>query len=96
MSLIGSLLPAPFVLSTDLPQGGITTLRDDPPGRPLSRASDHADERSRDLGWLVSMPVRHGRIEVVRWFLDRGVHTDVAPYDGRTGLPGRFRLVILR
>ncbi|GIF02391.1 ankyrin repeat domain-containing protein [Paractinoplanes rishiriensis] len=29
---------------------------------------------------------QHGRIEVVRWLLDRGVHPDVAPYYGRTGL----------
>jgi len=29
---------------------------------------------------------QHGRIEVVRWFLDRGLNPDVAPYLGRTGL----------
>jgi hypothetical protein len=29
---------------------------------------------------------QHGRTEVVRWFLDRGVRPDVAPYLGRTGL----------
>jgi ankyrin repeat protein len=29
---------------------------------------------------------QHGRTEVVRWFLDLGVHPDVAPYLGRTGL----------
>lgn len=29
---------------------------------------------------------QHGRIEVVRWLLDHGVHPDVAPYYGRTGL----------
>jgi ankyrin repeat protein len=29
---------------------------------------------------------QHGRIEVVRWFLDRGLNPDVAPYFGRTGL----------
>ena len=29
---------------------------------------------------------QHGRTEVVRWFLDRGVNPDVAPYFGRTGL----------
>jgi hypothetical protein len=28
----------------------------------------------------------HGRTDVVRWFLDRGVRPDVAPYQGRTGL----------
>jgi hypothetical protein len=29
---------------------------------------------------------QHGRTDVVRWFLDRGVSPDVAPYFGRTGL----------
>ena len=29
---------------------------------------------------------QHGRTEVARWFLDRGVSPDVAPYLGRTGL----------
>ena len=29
---------------------------------------------------------QHGRIEVLRWFLDRGLNPDVAPYFGRTGL----------
>jgi hypothetical protein len=29
---------------------------------------------------------RHGRIEVVRWFLDRGLDPDVTPFFGRTGL----------
>jgi hypothetical protein len=29
---------------------------------------------------------QHGRTEVVRWFLDRGLNPDVAPYIGRTGL----------
>jgi hypothetical protein len=29
---------------------------------------------------------QHGRTEVVRWFLDRGLNPDVAPYFGRTGL----------
>ncbi|UBU18689.1 ankyrin repeat domain-containing protein [Nonomuraea gerenzanensis] len=42
---------------------------------------------------------QHGRVEVVRWFLDRGVHPDVAPYLGRTGLhwaiPGG-RLPVIR
>jgi Ankyrin repeats (3 copies) len=41
---------------------------------------------------------QHGRTEVVRWFLDRGVSPDVAPYFGRTGLhwaiPGGHREVI--
>jgi hypothetical protein len=31
---------------------------------------------------------QHGRTEVVRWFLDRGLNPDVAPYFGRTGLLG--------
>jgi hypothetical protein len=29
---------------------------------------------------------QHGRTEVVRWFLDRGLNPDVAPFFGRTGL----------
>jgi ankyrin repeat protein len=29
---------------------------------------------------------QHGRTEVVRWFLDRGLNPDVAPYFGQTGL----------
>ncbi len=29
---------------------------------------------------------QHGRTAVVRWFLDRGLNPDVAPYFGRTGL----------
>ena len=29
---------------------------------------------------------QHGRTEVVRWFLDRGLNPDVTPYFGRTGL----------
>ena len=29
---------------------------------------------------------QNGRTEVVRWFLDRGLNPDVAPYFGRTGL----------
>jgi ankyrin repeat protein len=29
---------------------------------------------------------QHGRTEVVRWFLDRGLDPDVAPYFGRTAL----------
>ncbi|MFC4117968.1 ankyrin repeat domain-containing protein [Nonomuraea zeae] len=42
----------------------------------------------------------HGRIEVVRWLLDHGVHPDVAPYLGRTGLhwaipPGHLEVVRL-
>ncbi len=43
---------------------------------------------------------QHGRIEVVRWLLDRGVHPDVAPYYGRTGLhwaimPGHLEVIRL-
>ncbi len=43
---------------------------------------------------------QHGRIEVVRWFLDRGVHPDVAPYYGRIGLhwaipPGHLEVIRL-
>ena len=29
---------------------------------------------------------QHGRIEIVRWFLDRGLNPDAAPFFGRTAL----------
>ncbi|MDI6101707.1 ankyrin repeat domain-containing protein [Actinoplanes sp. NEAU-A12] len=43
---------------------------------------------------------QHGRVEIVRWFLSHGVHPDVAPYYGRTGLhwaipPGHLEVIRL-
>jgi hypothetical protein len=44
------------------------------------------DDPEEIMGEAFVHACQHGRIEVVRWFLDRGVHPDVAPYLGRTGL----------
>jgi hypothetical protein len=44
------------------------------------------DEPAEIVGEAFVHACQHGRIEVVRWFLDHGVHPDVAPYYGRTGL----------
>ncbi|MBE1582433.1 ankyrin repeat domain-containing protein [Nonomuraea angiospora] len=44
------------------------------------------DDPEEIVGEAFVHACQHGRIEVVRWFLDRGVHPDVAPYLGRTGL----------
>ncbi|MFI6537187.1 ankyrin repeat domain-containing protein [Nonomuraea sp. NPDC050547] len=45
-----------------------------------------ADDPEEIVGEAFVHACQHGRIEVVRWLLDRGVHPDVAPYLGRTGL----------
>ncbi|GAA4950455.1 hypothetical protein HD597_002570 [Nonomuraea thailandensis] len=45
-----------------------------------------SDDPAEIVGEAFVHACQHGRIEVVRWFLDRGVHPDVAPYLGRTGL----------
>ncbi|MGW3351893.1 ankyrin repeat domain-containing protein [Nonomuraea rubra] len=45
-----------------------------------------ADDQEEIVGEAFVHACQHGRVEVVRWFLDRGVHPDVAPYLGRTGL----------
>ncbi|MEO3812290.1 ankyrin repeat domain-containing protein [Sphaerisporangium sp. B11E5] len=44
------------------------------------------DDPEEIVGEAFVHACQHGRIEVVRWLLDRGVHPDVAPYLGRTGL----------
>ncbi|TMR11123.1 hypothetical protein ETD86_36780 [Nonomuraea turkmeniaca] len=44
------------------------------------------DDPEEIVGEAFVHACQHGRIEVVRWFLNRGVHPDVAPYLGRTGL----------
>jgi hypothetical protein len=44
------------------------------------------DDPEEIVGEAFVHACQHGRIEVVRWFLDRGVHPDVAPLYGRTGL----------
>ncbi|MFD9945074.1 ankyrin repeat domain-containing protein [Nonomuraea sp. NPDC059023] len=57
------------------------------------------DDPEEIVGEAFVHACQHGRIEVVRWFLDHGVHPDVAPYLGRTGLhwaiPGA-RLPVIR
>ncbi|MFI9555285.1 ankyrin repeat domain-containing protein [Nonomuraea endophytica] len=57
------------------------------------------DDPEEIVGEAFVHACQHGRIEVVRWFLDHGVHPDVAPYLGRTGLhwaiPGG-RLPVIR
>ncbi|TDC86849.1 hypothetical protein E1292_47365 [Nonomuraea deserti] len=58
------------------------------------------DDPAEVVGEAFVHACQHGRIEVVRWFLDRGVHPDVAPYLGRTGLHwaipgGRLQVVRL-
>lgn len=59
-----------------------------------------SDDREEIVGEAFVHACQHGRVEVVRWFLDHGVHPDVAPYLGRTGLhwaiqSGRPRVVRL-
>jgi ankyrin repeat protein len=44
------------------------------------------DEPEQIVGEAFVHACQHGRTEVVRWFLDHGVHPDTAPYLGRTGL----------
>ncbi|MBB5781463.1 ankyrin repeat domain-containing protein [Nonomuraea jabiensis] len=44
------------------------------------------DDPAEIVGEAFVHACQHGRVEVVRWFLDHGVHPDVAPYLGRTGL----------
>jgi hypothetical protein len=51
-----------------------------PPRKPVS------DDPEQIMAEAFVHACQHGRIEVVRWFLDRGLNPDVAPYFGRTGL----------
>ncbi|GAA1722642.1 ankyrin repeat domain-containing protein [Nonomuraea bangladeshensis] len=58
------------------------------------------DDPEEIVGEAFVHACQHGRIEVVRWFLDRGVDPDVAPYLGRTGLhwaipPGNVEVIRL-
>ncbi|WP_329084194.1 MULTISPECIES: ankyrin repeat domain-containing protein [unclassified Streptosporangium] len=46
-------------------------------------ATDDAEEI---VGEAFVHACQHGRTEVVRWLLDRGVHPNIAPHLGRTGL----------
>ena len=51
-----------------------------PPRKPVS------DDPEQIMAEAFVHACQHGRTEVVRWFLDRGLNPDVAPYFGRTGL----------
>ncbi|MFC5833790.1 ankyrin repeat domain-containing protein [Nonomuraea insulae] len=57
------------------------------------------DDPEEIVGEAFVHACQHGRVEIVRWLLDRGVHPDIAPYLGRTGLhwaiPGG-RLPVIR
>jgi hypothetical protein len=48
-----------------------------PPRKPVS------DDPEQIMAEAFVHACQHGRIEVVRWFLDRGLNPDVAPYFGR-------------
>src|ERR1039457_1908602 len=51
-----------------------------PPRRPAT------DDPEQIMAEAFVHACQHGRAEVVRWFLDRGLNRDVAPFFGRTGL----------
>jgi hypothetical protein len=51
-----------------------------PPRRPAT------DDPEQIMAEAFVYACQHGRTEVVRWFLDRGLDPDVAPFLGRTGL----------
>jgi hypothetical protein len=51
-----------------------------PPRKPVS------DDPEQIMAEAFVHACQHGRTEVVRWFLDRGLNPDVAAYFGRTGL----------
>ena len=51
-----------------------------PPRKPVS------DDPEQIMAEAFVYACQHGRIEVVRWFLDRGLNPDAAPFFGRTGL----------
>ncbi len=53
---------------------------------PIPDPRPAADDPERIMAEAFVHACQHGRTEVVRWFLDRGLNPDVAPYFGRTGL----------
>jgi hypothetical protein len=53
---------------------------------PISPRRPATDDPEQIMAEAFVYACRHGRIEVVRWFLDRGLDPDVAPFFGRTGL----------
>jgi hypothetical protein len=53
---------------------------------PIPARNPVTDEPEQLMAEAFVHACQHGRTEVVRWFLDRGLDPDVAPYFGRTGL----------
>jgi ankyrin repeat protein len=53
---------------------------------PIPARNPAADDPEQIMAEAFVHACQHGRTEVVRWFLDRGLNPDVAPYFGRTGL----------
>jgi hypothetical protein len=53
---------------------------------PFQPRKPAADDPEEIMAEAFVHACQHGRTEVVRWFLDRGLNPDVAPYFGRTGL----------
>ena len=53
---------------------------------PIPPRKPAADDPEQIMAEAFVHACQHGRTELVRWFLDRGLNPDVAPYFGRTGL----------
>jgi hypothetical protein len=53
---------------------------------PIPARNPATDDPEQIMAEAFVHACQHGRTEVVRWFLDRGLNPDVAPYFGRTGL----------
>jgi hypothetical protein len=53
---------------------------------PIPARNPVSDDPEQIMAEAFVHACQHGRTEVVRWFLDRGLNPDVAPYFGRTGL----------
>jgi hypothetical protein len=64
--------------------------RPDPAGfGPISPWRPATDDPEQIMAEAFVYACRHGRIEVVRWFLDRGLDPDVAPFSGGPAWSGR-------
>ncbi len=53
---------------------------------PIPARNPATDDPEQIMAEAFVHACQHGRTEVVRWFLDRGLNPDVTPYFGRTGL----------
>jgi hypothetical protein len=53
---------------------------------PIPARNPATDDPEQIMAEAFVHACQNGRTEVVRWFLDRGLNPDVAPYFGRTGL----------